>query len=76
MAGAGLRHDRAAVGLDDRTGDRQPEPAATAIARPAIVETAEAFEDVLELFWRYSRPGVADRDLEDSVVRARNHPRS
>ena len=56
------------VGFDDRACDREAEAAAAAIARAALIEAVEAFEDLLELVGRDARPAIADGDLESAVA--------
>ena len=61
------------MGFDDRACDREAEAGAAAIARAAVIEAVEAFEDVLELVGRNARPAVADGDLESAVVCSCNY---
>ena len=56
------------MGFDDRACDRETEAAAAAIARAAVIEAVEAFEDLLELVGRDARPAIADGDLESAVL--------
>src|ERR1035441_2445902 len=52
---------------------RGPEAAAAAIARAAVIEAVEAFEDLLELARRDARPAIADGDLESAVACSGNY---
>lgn len=60
--------DPSPMGFDDRACDREAEAAAAAIARAAVIEAVEAFEDLLELARRDARPAIADGDLESAVA--------
>ena len=64
------------MGFDDRACDRKAEAAAAAIARAAVIEAVEAFEDLLELVGRDARPAIADGDLESAVAGASRLPAS
>ena len=73
MTGLGLDADRAAMGIDDRPRDRQPESGASTIPRAAAVDAVKAFEDPLELGRGNTGSGVADGDLEPVAAGARAH---
>lgn len=64
----GFSVDTSPMGFHDRACDREAEAAAAAIARAAVIETVEAFEDLLELVARDARPAIADGDLESAVA--------
>src|SRR6201999_4099330 len=73
-AGAGIRvfePDAAAVGLDDRAGDRQPEAGAVAVA--GRVAAVEGLEDPLALARRDALAGVGDLDLHPARPALRPH---
>src|SRR6201999_4278377 len=73
-AGAGIRvfePDAAAVGLDDRAGDRQAEAGAVAVA--GRVAAVEGLEDALALARRDALAGVGDLDLHPTRPALRPH---
>src|SRR5665647_1624764 len=60
LPGAGtLRSDAAAVGLGQRTRDRETDPTPTDAARAAVVDAVEAFENAREVLGSDSVSGVA-----------------
>src|SRR6201999_2817915 len=73
-AGAGIRvfePDAAAVGLDDRAGDRQAETGAVTVA--GRVAAVEGVEDALVLARRDALAGVGDLDLDPARPALRPH---
>src|SRR5512142_1263448 len=52
------------VGLHDRAGDREAQPAAAALARAAPLGAVEALEDGVQMLRGDARPAVADRDSQ------------
>ena len=61
-----LGGDLASVQLDDLATDVQPQPEPTLIA--VAVSLVETLEDQRPIFWRYTRPVIADRYFQ-SVIR-------
>lgn len=52
--------DRAAVGVDDPFGDRQPEAVAALLARARFVDAVKAVENAADVFRRDADAGVFD----------------
>ncbi len=71
MSRGGLSVDASAMGFDDRSGDRESETGTPRTPASAAVDAVKALEDSVELVGRDSRPGVAHRDVELTVVRPR-----
>src|SRR6185437_10874112 len=61
-----LRADRAAVGFDDRAGDREPE--SRSLPAPGGIGAVEALEDPVLAAFRQPRSGIADLDPGPAIL--------
>jgi hypothetical protein len=68
LTSSGFGVNASAVCSGDRARDREAEAAPSAVARAAVIEAVESFEDLFELVGWDAWPGVADGNLESAVL--------